>query len=319
MLMDLHGIVIAFESPDTLLLKRWAESFASRPRLSERHAGITFALRLVPSVPPAPQTEPIYAQADLLSVHAAPDRRTILHFPRFGQLSVDLGAGRTSGDIVAGALSTYGVLEDLCAMGLTAHLRRRGFFPIHAFAAALEGRALLLVGAIGSGKTTTGISLLRSGWKLLSNDSPLLQDEGRMTTDVLYAYAYPGLVSAYMDTLRRFPELAGLAPPPAIAGAPKVSFAAESVYPDAWIESAPVSAIVFPRVAHRGAHALAPLSEADALRGLLPHAIDRWDAEMIPAHLQLLRSLVGRAPAYALDLGENIEGLPDLLKEVING
>ena len=70
-------------------------------------------------------------------------------------------------------------------------------------------------------------------------------------------------------------------------------------------------------MAHRVAHTLSRLSEADALRRLLPHAVDRWDAEMIPAHLQLLRSLVEQAPAYALELGENVEALPDLLKAVI--
>lgn len=33
---------------------------------------------------------------------------------------------------------------------------------------------MLLVGGIGAGKTTTGLSLLNAGWQLLSNDSPVV-------------------------------------------------------------------------------------------------------------------------------------------------
>ncbi len=336
MLIDLHGLVMACESSDALIHERWAESFASRPRVVNRTPDLTFTLQLTSRVPDPPQAEPIYMQGDLLATYQPTNQRTIIHFPRFGQLHIDLHAHRTEGELVTAALKTYGVLEDVIAMGLTAHLRRRSLFLIHAFAAAAptpslppetgEGAgALLLVGDIGSGKTTTGISLLRAGWKLLSNDSPLLTDGGLQTADGrVIALAYPGLLSAYTDTLQRFPELTALtltSNPSRLTGAGhsrrKITFAAESIAPNVWIESAPVSAIVFPRVAHIAEHHVTRLSEPDALRLLLPNAIDRWDAEMIPAHLQLVTSLVAQAPAYALELGERVDALPSLLQSVI--
>jgi hypothetical protein len=317
-LFDLHGFTLACESPDSAVAERWTESFASRPQ-ARNAPDTTITLRLVPRVPDAPESTPSFSQGDLLSVYQNDSQLHTLHFPRFGQMRVDLRARRTDGEIVGAALSTYGVLEDLIAMGLTAHLRRHGLFLIHAFAAAYAGCAVLLVGAIGSGKTTTGISLLRAGWKLLSNDSPMLSTRGRIIT-----LAYPGLLSADADTLQRFPELARFSPAPVAAREEskasshrKVTFAAESVYPDVWIESAPVGAIVFPRVAHRVDHSLNRLNEAEALRRLLPNAIDRWDADMIPVHLKLLRSLVAGAAAYTLDLGENANSLSGLLAPLL--
>jgi hypothetical protein len=316
MLIDLHGIAIACESPDPEIRARWAQSFSSRRHVNDRSADIAFELTLAAAMPARPATEPIFTQGDLLSVHQPTSQLTIIHFARFGQLHIDLQQSKVSGEIVETALNTYGVLEDVIAMGLTALLRRRHLFLIHAFAAAWDGRALLLVGGIGSGKTTTGISLLRAGWKLLSNDSPLLADG-------VMALAYPGLLSAYDDTLQRFPELATLVltlAPIAGAGNPvrkKISFAAERVYPDVWIESAPVAAIVFPRVAHLAEHQVMRLSEPDALRRLLPNAIDRWDTAMIPEHFELLKTLVAQAHAYQIELGENVDRLPSLMQELI--
>jgi hypothetical protein len=254
-----------------------------------------------------------------------------IHFPRFGQLRIDLANNRIEGALVPAALDTHGVFEDVVAMGLTGLLRRRNLFLIHAFAASYAGRAVLIVGDIGSGKTTTGISLLRAGWKLLSNDSPLLMTRdvlrtGQVTRDELVmALAYPGLLSAYSETLQRFEELRGLTltpDPSPLQGKgnmrrQKITFAAESVYRNVWLESAPVCAIVFPRVAHIAEHQVTRLKESDALLRLLPNAIDRWDTEMIPTHLQLLTTLAGSAPAYHVELGERVEALPTLFKGIL--
>jgi len=338
MLIDLHDLIIACESSDERIRERWSQSFSSRPKVVGRNADITFELRLASTVPLAPDTPPIFTQGDLLSVHQSPMTNNQLlitiHFSRFGQLRLDIANNRIEGELVPAALDMYGVFEDVVAMGLTALLRRRNLFLIHAFAAAYAGRAVLLVGDIGSGKTTTGISLLRAGWKLLSNDSPLLADcrlriedcgLSAASSESVVALAYPGLVSAYPETLQRFEELRGLTLTPDLSPLKgegnmrrqKITFAAESVYRDVWLESAPVGAIVFPRVAHLAEHQVTRLKESDALRRLLPNAIDRWDTEMIPTHLQLLTTLANSAPAYQVELGEQVETLPALFERIL--
>jgi hypothetical protein len=305
---QLHGLVIEGQWRAQPIGERWDATFAPRPQTAAE-PDLRFELSLADQVPPAPDGEPGFRQGELLAYHI--DGQIVrAHFPRFGQLRLDLARGRTDGIITAAALATYGVFEDLLAIGLSPHLRRRGQFLLHALAAApntTSPRAALLAGDIGAGKTTTGLALLHAGWKLLSNDSPILA----ASASGVQVRAYPGLLSAYPDTLSRFPELAHLTP----TGAPreKTIFAAEAIYPGVWLEAAPAGVLVFPQIEARAEHALERLAPAEALRQLLPHAIEQWDRAVIPAHLQLLNQLVQSVPAYRLRLGPAISTLPELL------
>jgi hypothetical protein len=92
-----------------------------------------------------------------------------------------------------------------------------------------------------------------------------------------------------------------------------LTVAAESIWPDVWIERAPAAAILFPQIESRADHALDPVGPPEALRRLLPHAVEQWDREMIPPHLAALRRLVEAAPAYLLRLGPKVEAIPALL------
>ncbi len=314
---NFHGLTIEGQTANASLHERWQVSFASRPA-SAAAPDLTCVLNIVPAVPAAPDHEPQFRQGNLLDYYVDGES-VIAHFPRFGQVRLDLARGLTDGQITMAALDTYGVLEDLIAIALSPHLRRRGMFLIHAFAAGSplpegEGigvraspRAVLIVGDIGAGKTTTGLALLNAGWKLISNDSPILRD-----TDVL---SYPGLLAAYPDTYTRFPATAHLSTAqPAAEGRKKITVAAESIWPEVWLERAPVEAIVFPKIEARLEHALEPLSPPDALRLLLPHAIEQWDKAMIPAHLAMLSQLVQAAPAYRLRLAPEIRTLPPVFE-----
>jgi len=321
-----HGLIVEGTTNDAVLRDRWRASFAS---LSEDRTNaepdLSFALTLVPSVPSVPARTPQFRQAELLEYYLD-GHAVIAHFPRFGQLRLDLARGTTEGRIVPGVLTTYGVFEDLVAIGLSPHLRRRGLFLIHAFAAAvppplcpprltggITGGAVLLVGSIGSGKTTTGMALLDAGWKLLSNDSPIVT----ASADIL---SYPGLLAAYPDTFARFEATASLSRPmPETEDRQKLTVAAESIWPDVWIERAPARAIFFPRIESRVNHAAEPISPPEALRRLLPHAVEQWDHEMIPEHLRVLRLLVESAPASVLRLGPDVKVIPALLVDVLSG
>jgi hypothetical protein len=314
---QLHGLTIEGRWSAAEIGERWRATFAPRPQTAAE-PDLTFELALARQVPPAPAGEPKFRQGELLAYYLD-GPLAVAVFPRYGQLTLDLARGSTSGVITSAALATYGVFEDLLAIGLSPHLRRRGQFLLHAFAAAPSAAApgpaapaVLLAGDIGAGKTTTGLSLLHAGWKLLSNDSPILRSATLGQVQVL---AYPGLLSAYPDTLVRFPELAHLAPANALRE--KTIFAAEAVYPDVWREAAPAGALVFPRIEAWPDHALERLPPAEALTELLPHAIEQWDRALIPAHLKLLNQLVQTIPAYRLHLGPETGTIPALLAEIL--
>ena len=302
---NLHGVIIEGMTNEAALQQSWMRSFGS---LAEETAvpDIQITLNIVPNLPPDPSGEPHFQQGDLLAYYVY-GQDVVVHFPRFGQLQLDLSAGVTNGRILSAALTTYGVLEDLIAIGLSPHLRRRGLFLIHAFAAAYEGKAVLLVGGIGAGKTTTGMSLLNAGWQLLSNDSPMINQTGEVLS-------YPGVLAGYPDSFARFPATAKFAEQqPEQAGRQKLTIAAEEIWPNVWLERAEVGAILFPQIMGEGEHGIRPLSQPETLSLLLPHAMEQWDTAMMPDHLAALRHLVEAAPAYELSLGLDVLGIPDVL------
>ena len=304
----LHNLTIESLTNDTGLQAQWERSFASLP-VGASPADIYIQLEIIDQVPAAPEEEPTFGKGELLQYYLC-EQRVVAHFPKFGQLHLDLSTGETTGRIVREALTTYGVLEDLIAVSLSPHLRRRGMFLIHAFAAAIENQAVLLVGGIGVGKTTTGMSLLNANWRLISNDSPILAAGGQVLS-------YPGVLAAYPDTFARFASTAKLAKQvPAQTGRRKLTVQAEAIWPGIWLDQAPLGAILFPRIEPISQHGLEPISQAEALRRLLPHAIEQWDKAMMPAHLQLLSELVKIAPAYILQLAPDVASIPETIRAV---
>ncbi len=309
-----HHLVVAGQTDDPRLSERWRATFASRPAAPDTvPADLRLTLSSASELLPPPPRPPDFRQGDLLAYYVE-DESVIAHFPRFGQLHLDLSRGLTTGQLRPAALDTYGVLEDLLAIALSPHLRRRGLFLIHAFAAARSGRAVLIVGAIGAGKTTTGLALLNAGWRLLANDSPILRAPN---ADVL---SYPGLLAAYPDTFARFPATQPLAAAaPAGQGRAKITAAAEAVWPGVWQDQAACAAIVFPTIEARAEHVVERLAPPEALRRLLPHAAEQWDKAMLPAHLAVLGALVRSAPAFHLRLGPDVAALPALFETFLAG
>ncbi len=326
----LHALTIEGGSRDEGILRRWHESFSSLSTSADA-ADIALALDIVSQVPPSPPRAPNFKQENLIEYYIDGDLITV-HFPRFGQLRLDLAKRISEGKIVREALTAYGVFEDLVAIGLSPHLRRRDYFLIHAFAATPsptpppsanspmgEGSrvGVLIVGNIGAGKTTTGMSLLNAGWKLLSNDSPIINGDAKILS-------YPGLLAAYPNTFARFEATKylltpSLHPPPSVnspmgegrgEGQSKITVAAEKIWRDVWVESATAGMIIFPQIESRRDHYLEPISQPEALRLIIPHAIEQWDRAMIPRHLEILNRLIQSAPAYRLHLSPDVLSIP---------
>ncbi len=323
-----HDLTIEGLTNDATLRRNWQESFASLPP-GTAVPHLTLRLDVTGSIPAAPPGKPHFRQGGLLHYYVN-GNEVIAHFPRYGQLQLNLAEGTTDGRIHPRASHTYGVLEDLIAISLSPHLRRRGLFLLHAFAAVRGDTAVLLVGGIGAGKTTTGMALLNAGWRLLSNDSPVVGEDGQILS-------YPGLLAAHPETFARFPATKHLADAfaqktakdaktakikqekiqinPRNPRQQKITVPAQAIWPGVWQESAPIGAICFPQIEERDNHALEPLTPPQALARLMPHAIEQWDKAMIPAHLARLRQLVEAAPAWILRLGPDVLAIPDALRD----
>jgi len=93
---------------------------------------------------------------------------------------------------------------------LEAELHRLGFVTLHAAAAARDGRAVLLLGSAGAGKTTTALRLCCDhGCELVGNDLVVVGGQGGVAAVVGTAH----LRLRHSSIAQVLPELLGLFPP----------------------------------------------------------------------------------------------------------
>ena len=227
--------------------------------------------------------------------------------PGRGILRTDLADGSVTAQVTEDLAADLPLLSNMLLNALAPLLRRRGFYPLHAFAAAWGEQGILLVGTSGSGKTTAGLALVRAGWGFLANDHTLLMRNG----EVVDALCCNEPVNVTRTTAGFYPELQHLAQ--GLENGEKRSFAIESVYGPIVRRRARVALLLFPHVGDRGQSAVTRLSEADALTELLPQGLDAWDKATLPAHFAVLAALAEAAPAYRLRLGRDLEALPALV------
>lgn len=164
---------------------------------------------------------------------------------------------------------------------------------LHAAAVARRGRALLLPGTGGAGKSSITLELLRLGWSYLSDDlAPILRHNGRIIPFPkalgikdpdrwrFYAALWDG-VSGWPPPPRHF-----FCVPPAMLG----SIASEQMAP---------RFVVFPRFERRSDLVLEELSPAQALTLTSQHV-----NPLVPESLRVLARMCNGTRAAALTFGD---------------
>lgn len=306
----LHGLPLTFRAEDAALRERFRAVYGHLLPAAAPGIHIDWQLHPADVAPLPPADMPELAPGELVSYYGNTVQIAI-RMPKYGLLTVNLDQNRVEGRVTANCLSVYGAFEDVMMISLAPLYRRRGWFPLHAFAAVSPaGQAALITGAMGAGKTTTGLALLAAGWKLLSNDSPLLQ----LRDDSVEVLAYPGRLSAFDDSLARFERLAGFIPQNSARREKRVFDAADAFGPEVWADTAPAGGVFFPEIVPGLAKSeLAPIGPTESVLQLLPQAIEGWDKTAIARHLHLLSRLAAQAACYRLRLAPNVAELPALI------
>lgn len=281
----LHGVSIRVSGPDEITegIGRRLLSFASG---ETREPDLDFRFtRGECLVDPPRGARAIYELAGGgVWYDAATDTITAQHSCG-AQLRCDAAAGRAEYTLRAGEEASRVATHILFTLPLIELLRRRDLFNVHAAALCKDGAALLFGGASGAGKSTLTLAMTQAGWDYMADDMVFLR---------------PGCAGVY-----GFPE--------GIDVFPECGSQSHKVHvrPEREVLEAAPRALIFPRVAHQARSVLHPISPAEALLRLAPDIL-LTNREVCEKHLQVLRDLTQRTPAFRMDTGTDLEELTQL-------
>jgi hypothetical protein len=185
-------------------------------------------------------------------------------------------------------------------------LGRHGVLQVHGGAVGLPDGGVIVVGRGGSGKSTTTLSCLSSGLRYAGDDFVGVSIEPEPWVHSLYS---SGKLESHH--LERFPSLKpAVANPERLDEEKAIVFAAEAA-PGAPIAGFPLRAVFVPRVvAAEPETRVVPTSPLAALAALAPSTIFQLHPPQ-PDALARMGDLVRRVPCYTLELGSDIDRIPE--------
>jgi len=239
--------------------------------------------------------------------------RLIADFHEQGLLLIDGARNLVEGYFVRPDAMHPDVRTSFFHFTLAELLKRNGLFTVHATALEYQGQGVLIPGYSGQGKTTSFLSLLRSGFRYLSDDYPLLRDRGTH----MELLAFPMKIDVTDRTIDFFPELRNAAPDILQQGIYKKNFQAEDLYADSIGSSCTPAMILFPHVVDMPHSCLESLSKSRALEAIMPQGLLVYDQAVARREFQTLSRLVQQVDCYRLHFGRDILDLPKLITPLL--
>lgn len=239
-----------------------------------------------------------------------------IDFHEQGLVVIDPIRGIAHGYIVRPEAMHFDILDSYVHLMVTELLRYRGLYTMHATSLEKNGYGVLIPGHSGRGKTTSFLSLLRSGYRYLSDDHPMLRD----MNGHVELLSFPMKVDVTEQTIAFFPELRH-APVGALhAGPHKRFFYVEDIYAHAAIGDRCTPAIIlFPHVVDAEHSSLERLPRSRVLEELLPQGLVAYDKDVARRQFVLLSKLAQQVDCYRLYFGRNVEELPKLIDPLLEG
>lgn len=189
---------------------------------------------------------------------------------------------------------------------------------IHAGMVSQNGQGVLFPGMGGSGKSTSTLACLCSGFNYLGDDYIGLQVlmDGSFVGHSLYNSTW--LEPAHMA---HFPPLPPHAIHGGLPGENKCLVLLSPLFSNQLSRSAPIRVLALPRIVDTLTTRYCHASKADALLRLAPSSLFALAPRSGVREFQALVQLVERVPSYWLELGRDLTEIPhrvqDLLAEVV--
>jgi hypothetical protein len=199
-------------------------------------------------------------------------------------------------------------------------LRYHGFHFLHSAALYGDEMGCLVSGESGSGKTTAAVTMVREGFKCVSDDS-LFFREYRGEIIVLPVFKNRNF-HIDQDLTNRFPELSKEIGSKILNGTKK-AVDVSTIFPDFFIPYVRPHAIIFPKITLHQKSILSPLPQVEVFRRLLKQTIPAVDNDISRGQLRTMQLLVRQARGFELlsgrDIYENPNRFVSLLAKVSAG
>ena len=187
----------------------------------------------------------------------------------------------------------------------------QGLLCLHASVVGVDGRAVLLLGPEGAGKSTTAAMFLRQGHTVLADDVGVLR---RRAAEFTAASGMTAL-SLTSDSAQLFPDRRLV---------PRWSKLGPREHEEKWLlplttpqpAELPIDAVVIlqPRQPHTSTHAIRRLDPLAAQLQIAPHVQAQWlGAEVRRRNFQHLADLVSSVPVYAAQAADDLARLPEFV------
>lgn len=187
----------------------------------------------------------------------------------------------------------------------------RDYQLTHAAGISKNNKAVLLTGKGGSGKSTTTLACLQSGFDYIGEDYCLLQEGKQPRIHSVYNSA-----KVTQQTLDFFPELI-----PHIANKnrlpqEKALLFQHEIYPERIRHLADLAAIIVPQVENIQASWLEPVSPEQVLTALTVTTM--WQLVRSSTNtFNRLKTIANTLPAYRLHLGRDMKNIPEIIGQLL--
>jgi hypothetical protein len=262
----------------------------------------------LPSALPSPGS--IYAQS-LPAMSDEGARRWTYFRPDPGLTVYDSPTRTGTYWVPAASCLTYGDVAGGFRAIIAWAMAERGQQFLHSAAVAWDGRCALVVGASGSGKSSTALACLLAGMEYLGDDHCLLELAVPPRVHSVYAAA-----KLHDAQLGRFPELnAYVVNPGRVAPEKGVAILYPAFAGQLPVER-PLAAVLVPSITGGGRTTIRPIRPAAALTALAPSTLLQM-ASADRAGLSAMARLVRAVPCYLLELGTEREEIARAVREFL--
>jgi len=255
-----------------------------------------------------------------MAYYAGPDHR-LIELSRKISLLVDLAARKGDAKIAPGAER---LLLDGCIIPLLSEIMRlKNQHILHAASLASgpqeDSRAVMICGPAGSGKTTTALSLWRSGMAMLTDDVTFVVDpRGESRDPPLRVWGFPHPCKVSEKTFELLPWLREVPARPRPSGG---EYSLDLKFPGRARQEFIPAAIVFLETPNQHEHKVRPLNKVSAIERVTSENIRAYDKRGSgPAGdgFRALTRLVTQCNTYTLSAGPDPENLLQIILPLMN-